>query len=518
MALDPVGDRTLTDLLHEQVELRPAKTFLTFETGDGAVSELTYAELEREVEDHARGLAALGVGRGDKVVVHLRNSPEFLVAWFAIARVGAVLVPSITLNTVRELEHIIGFTAPAYVITEPSFTAVVQEGIDAAGTATSVIVARGRQEPLLCFDDLPSMSAVAAPAAEVGADDVAEILFTSGTTRRPKAVMLTHANCLQAGLDSVHCLWLDEGERMLTSLPMFHVNAQGMTVLGAMTVGGTAILIEEFSASRFWRQVREHRATQTSLVAMQLRTLLAQPEDRHERDHSLRRVFFAINVSDQEKERFEERYGVSLINGYGLSEAMVMLSIAPIAGPRRWPSIGLPAPGRTLMVLDPEGNEVAPGEVGEICARGIPGRTIMLGYLNDDEATARALEGGLLHTGDNGYADADGYLYFFDRKKDMIKRAGENIAAIEVEGVLVDHPEVAEVAVIGVPDPIRDEAVAAVVVTTSGASLDEDELRAHCAERLSRFKVPTVFAFLAELPKTSVGKVRKDELRKMLSS
>jgi len=517
-SIDTVGDRTLCDLLAEQVGLRPDHTYLTYESAAGALSELTYAEFSARVEEHARGLRELGVGVGDRVVVHLRNSPEFLIAWFAIVRLGGVLVPSITLNTVRELEHVIGFTGARFAITEPDFVTEVEAGIEAAGTDTAVIVARGRREPHRAFDDLPGLATEPLPATPVGSDDLAEILFTSGTTRRPKAVMLTHANCLRAGLDAVHCLWLDQDERMLTALPLFHVNGQGMTVLGAMTVGGTAIVIEEFSASRFWEQVRRHRATQTSLVAMQVRTLLAQPAAPGEHEHELRRVFFAINVSDQEKESFEERYGVSLINGYGQSEAMVMLSIAPIAAPRRWPSVGLPAPGRQLVVLDDEGNEAAPGEVGEICARGIPGRTVMLGYLDDEEATAAALADGLLHTGDNGYFDADGYLYFFDRKKDMIKRAGENIAAIEVEDTLVDHPAVAEAAVVGVPDPVRDEAVAAVIVLADGAQADEEQLAAFCAERLSRFKVPSVFAFVAAMPKTSVGKVRKDELRKQLAA
>ena len=195
---------------------------------------------------------------------------------------------------------------------------------------------------------------------------------------------------------------------------------------------------------------------------------------------------------------------------------MTLLTVSPVASPRRWPSIGLPSPGRTLLLLDEEGKEVATGEVGEICVRGERGRSIMLGYYKDEQSTAETIRGDLLHTGDNAYADEQGYLYFFDRKKDMIKRAGENVSAIEVESVLVDHPLIAEAAIIGIADPIRDEAVAAVVVVADGADLTEADITAYCKERLSRFKVPTVVAFETELPKTSIGKVRKDELRKKL--
>ncbi|HVW46312.1 MAG TPA: AMP-binding protein [Solirubrobacterales bacterium] len=516
MTLDTVGDRSLRDLLEERVEMYGERTFLVFEDREGAVSELTYAEFGERVEAAAAGLAALGLAADDNVVVHLRNSPEFLVAWFALMRLGAVMVPSNIANTATELAHVFEVTGARAAVTEPDYVEAIGAG---GGVGLTLIVARGDAGGAVAFDDLPGLGAAAGPAprAPRGGDDLAQLLFTSGTTSKPKAVMLSHANCLRAGLDSVQSLWLDEGERCLTALPLFHVNGQGLTILAAMTVGGTAIVIEEFRASRFWSQVRRHRATQTAIVAMQLRTLIAQPPAAGERDHALRKVFYAINVSDGDKEEFERRYGVTLINGYGCSEAMTLLAVSPVVGPRRWPSIGLPAPGRTLFLLDEEGREVGPGEVGEIVVEGRPGRSIMLGYYRDAEATAKAIRGNRLHTGDNAYADEEGYLYFFDRKKDMIKRAGENVSASEVEAVVGVHPDVAEVAVVGIPDPIRDEEVAAVVVPRDGRRPSDEEIIAFCAERLSRFKVPTTVAFETRLPKTSIGKVRKDVLREKLS-
>jgi crotonobetaine/carnitine-CoA ligase len=516
IVLDPIGDRTLTDLLTEQVQAYGERTFLIFEDREGVISQFTYREFEEQVRRCAGGLHGLGVGQNDFVIVNLSNCPEFLITWFALARLGASLAPSNVANTAGELEHILNVTEACLVVTEASLLDAVQEALSIAGSHPGVVIVGEEAGGHTPFASLLE-STHDAPEVNVSSNDIAELIFTSGTTRKPKAVMLTHANCLRAGLDAVHCLWLDDGEKCLTALPLFHVNAQAMSLFGVMTVGGTLVVLPEFRASKFWEQVCRHGATQTCLVAMQLRTLLAQPPAQGECDHRLRRLFFAINVTDAEKDAFESRFGVTLINGYGLSEGMTLLTCAPIAAPRRWPSIGLPSPGRQLLLLDDDGNEVAPGEVGEIVAVGTPGRDIMLGYYKDPESTASALRpGGRLHTGDNAYADSEGYLYFFDRKKDMIKRAGENVSAIEVESIVLDHPKVLEAAVVGMPDDIRDEAVAVVVVPIEPGTLTAEELIEYCATKLSRFKVPTIVSFAEALPRTSIGKVRKDELRKAL--
>ena len=510
---DEFGDRTLTDLLEERVAAYSGRTYLVYEDSDGNVSERTYAELAAEVRRCARGLHDRGIGRGDSVLVHLRNSPEMLIALFAVARLGAVFVPSNIANTAGELVHMLSLSKAKLAITQPALLEPVQQAVSACGDVAEIVVARGDGDGLATWNELLDWPDDA-PRPELSSSEVTELIFTSGTTRKPKAVMLSHANCIRGGIDSVHCLWLDEGERCLTALPLFHVNAQALSAFAAMTVGGTLILIEEFRASRFWEQVRRHRATQTSIVAMQLRTLLAQPPDPADAEHCLKRVFYAINVTDDEKARFEARYGVELINGYGMSEGMTLFACAPVVGERRWPSIGPPSPGRRLVLLDDDGNEVQPGKVGEIVAYGTPGRDIMLGYLDDPEATAAALRDGKLYTGDNAWADEKGYLYFFDRKKDMIKRAGENVAALEVEGALLEHPDIAEAAVFGVPDAIRDESVTAVVVLARPGSLSAEDVIEHCREHLAKFKVPTIVEFAGELPKTSIGKVRKDVLRK----
>lgn len=511
--LDAAGRWTIGALLDERAADVPDQTFLVFEAADGTVSELSYAAFRDRVRACARGFADLGVREGDCVVVQLRNSPEILVAFFALAHLGAIFVPSNVANTAAELGHVLTVSRARFAVTEPAYLPAVSTAGDGAIT---IVVARGDAAGHRSFADLEASVGDPPPAATDPLRTV-ELIFTSGTTSAPKGVMLTHANCLHSGQQTVQSLWLREGERCITALPLFHVNAQAISLFAALVVGGTLVLLEEFRASRFWDQLRAHRATQTAIVAMQLRVLLARPPAATDREHALRRVFYALNVSTAEKQAFEERFGVRLINGYGLSEAMTLLTVGPVTGDSRWPSVGLPAPGRQLRLVDETGADVAPGEVGEVIVRGDPGRTIMAGYYGDPDATAAAIRDGWLHTGDKAYADDDGFVFFFDRKKDMIKRAGENVSASEVEVVLSGHPAVADVAVVGVPDPIRDEAVAAAVVLEPGASLTADELIAYCGERLARFKVPTVVAFRTDLPKTSVGKLRKAELRDELA-
>lgn len=515
--VDLIGNRTLRDVLTERVERRADHPFLVHEDTKGVSASLSYRDFLDVVDRTAAGFQDLGISPGDAMTVLLPNCPEFLTTWFALASLGAVMVPSNTANTTPELAHLVDHSESVAILTSAEFVDRVEpllgdrESLDLIITrgAGRALPKRARQlEEIVASANLQRLA-----LPRVGSEDVVEMIFTSGTTAAPKAVELTHANCLASGERMAKSLLLDQDDRCLTALPAFHVNAQSVTVLPALTVGGTCILLEEFRASRYWDQVRTHEATQTSLVAMQVRTLLAQPPTVEDSQHRLRRVFYAINVTDAEKEAFEKRFALELINGYGLSEAMTIVSISPVFGPKRWPSIGLPAYDRDVRIVDESGDEVPEGTIGEIIVDGVPSRTLMKGYFKDPDATARALREGWLHTGDYGYVDERGYLYFFDRRKDVIKRAGENISAAEVEFALLGHADVNEAAVIGVPDPIRDEAVKAFVVVREGATLTEEDLLGHCAERLASFKIPTLIEFRNELPKTSIGKIEKKQLR-----
>lgn len=514
MPVDHIGPRTLPDLLADRIAIHPDRRAFVFEDHAGTTTTLTYAELGDASARVAGGLAVHGIAPGDKIVVHMANRPEFVITLFALARLGAVAVPSNTALTTAELIHVTGWSDATIAITTPDLRDRFAEVRTEVRALEHVVVAGDDGDGDLPFAELLA----AAPLgndAPLDSEDPLEILFTSGTTSAPKGVVLTHANWLWSGERATHWLRLERPDQLLTALPLFHVNAQTFTLMAALTVGATAIFLEQYSASRFMDQVRRHEATCVSLVAVLVRTLLAQPASARDRDHSLRRANYAINVSTPEKEAFEQRFGVELLNGYGLSEAMTDVSVCPVFGPKRWPSIGQPAFGRELRLVDAQGAEVPTGEVGEITVRGVPGRTIMKEYYKDPIATASTIVDGWLHTGDNGWFDEHGYLYFFDRGKDMIKRSGENVSASEVELTLAAHPGVALAAVIGVPDPMRDESVMAFIVPRAGHSLSEEEITRHCTRRLAAFKVPTIIAFRDQLPLTSIGKVEKRQLRKL---
>lgn len=514
--IDSVGSRTVRDLIRERAARHPDKDFLVFEDRAGDVTTCTYRELLSIVERVAGELHDLGVRKGDAVVLHLPNCPEFLYSWLGLAWLGAVAVPSNTANTLPELVHVIGFSEAVAVITSPEHRELIEDARAGLPAVRHVVLARGGAGTpgTVRFEDwLSAGSPDADRLPTVAPEDVAQMVFTSGTTSRPKAVLLTHANYLRSGEREARCSAVDQDDRLITALPLFHVNAQSNTVLAALTVGGTCVLLEEYRATKFWNQVRRHDATAVSLVAMQLRTLLAQPAAAGDRDHAVRRNIYAINVGDAEKEAFESRFGLELVNGYGLSEAMTVVTAAPVFGEKRWPSIGLPASDRTIRIVDEDGADCPPGVPGELLVSGVPGRTLMKGYFKDPVATAEAMADGWLRTGDNAFLDEKGYVYFYDRRKDVIKRAGENISASEVESVLVQHAAIAEAAVIGVADPVRDEAVKAFVVLEVGAELSEQEVVAHCRTQLAGFKVPTIVEFLPALPKTSIGKIEKKLLR-----
>jgi len=426
-----------------------------------------------------------------------------------------VMVPSNTSNLAGELQYLLDYSEVTTFITEPTFLDRFEAVRAACPRVHRVFLARVASAPpgARLWDNLWQGQQCSLPKISVHNETVAEIIFTSGATSRPKAVMITHANCLWSGERDSKQFRLAPGDRNLTALPCFHVNAQSYSVLATLTVGGTVVIMEAFSATKFWNQVRRHRANVVSLVAPLLRMLMAQPPRPTDRDHCVRLVLFGLNCTKKERDEFQSRFGVQLLKGYGLTEAMTMVSRAPLDGDPRWPSIGLPALDREVMLVDECGVEVPQGEVGEIAVRGVPGRTIMKGYYNNPEATAEAVRDGWLYTGDMAWMDDAGYLYFFERKKEVIKVGGENVSAVEVEQILLEHPGIVECAVIGVPDPVKDEAVKVFVVARPGASLTAEEVQAFCAARIAKFKVPSFVEFRDSLPKTSIGKVAKKLLR-----
>ena len=462
--------------------------------------EISWAEMLQRAERTAGALLRHGVAPGDRFSVHLANCPEFFDVWFGAALLGAAMVPSNPLCTVDELAYHFQHADCRVCITQPD---LLETAVAAAGGSVAVI---SIDSQWVREDDV-------APDVSISPLDVLGVLYTSGTTSRPKGVLITQAAYLHVGDAVAEHLRLQPSDRNLIVLPMFHANAQYYSSMSALVTGASIALAPRFSASRWSEQATVLGATVTSLFAAPMRMILAQEPTRFDRAHALRVGLFAQNLTDEQLATFEDRFDVPMAQLYGMTETVAPPTMNPIFEERRGNSIGRPIRSAVLRVIDVNGNDAPLGEAGELLIAGEPGRTLMLGYLDNPEATSTALVNGWLHTGDSVRLDADGYLCFVDRRKDMIKRAGENVATGEVERVINEHPAVFESAAYGVPDSMRDEAIHVAVVLHKGTELRADELFEHCRERLAKFKVPDEIRFVESLPRTSVGKIQKHLLR-----
>jgi crotonobetaine/carnitine-CoA ligase len=296
-------------------------------------------------------------------------------------------------------------------------------------------------------------------------------------------------------------------------MPLFHGNAQYYSTMSTLVTGASMVLSARFSASRFFDQAIRNGCTISSLFSAPIRMLLAQPRRSEHAENNLRTVLFAQCVTEEQLGDWHERFGAPLLQLWGMTETMGPPLMNPIHYRRDNMSMGLPVMGYRVKLVDGQGGVVPRGEIGQIVVSGEPGRTIMKGYFKNPEATEATIREGWLWSGDNARQADDGYFYFVDRAKDMIKRAGENVAASEVEAVILTHPQVFDCAVIGVPDPIRDESIVAVIVPVEGESLESESVIAWCKDRLASFRVPERVEFRQVLPRTSVGKVQKHVLR-----
>jgi crotonobetaine/carnitine-CoA ligase len=514
--MDSIGLHTVRDLLERRAEEMPDKLGWVFEGEAGELTQYSCAEFDAAINQVARGLQLAGITKGEKVAIRLANRPENILTWCACAKIGAVAVPTITSLSVEETQFVVGRCEASMVVTEPHHLEVVEQAVRSC-PAVKRIVVTGTPNALpangVSFDVLSDTDgAYERPALDLR--DELQMLFTSGTTSKPKGVVLTHGNTLHAAERVARAMQLGPADRNLSGLPFFHANCQVNCFASSLLAGATVILLERFSVSRYWQQVRRHDATVTTVILPAV--LLEQPPTPQDVNHRVR-LAFAGSLPPNVEEEFERRFGVPLLLGYGLTEAMVDVTMSPTYGPRRSPSVGLPSIGRTVRIVDETGAEVPIGEPGEIVVEGESGVTLMKGYYRDPEATAHTLRGGVLHTEDVGRFDEHGYLHFVGRLKDMIKRGGENVAAAEVEEVLSRHEAVLEAAVLGVPDDVLGEAVLAFVIPAEGAGvLTEEDLAAHCARHLAPFKVPARFELRDELPRTSIGKIAKALLREEL--
>jgi len=497
----------LRSLLEARAARAPEKTFLISEA-DGR--SWTYAGFDRAVNRAANMLAARGVGRGDVVSLLLPNGPEYVISYFACFKLGALAGPVNSLLKPEEIAYVVGNSEARTML----FDAEYGETVEAARRELPLLenlIEFGDESLTREFGDEPHESW---RERAVARDDEAIIIYTSGTTGRPKGCLLTHGNLLANARQIATWLSFTEADRLLTVMPLFHMNAVAVTTASALHAGGSTVIAPRFSASRFWQTVSEHGVTSFGSVATMLSMLLAKYPEGVPAGLKTDQLRFAMcgsaPVPAEVIRRFEETFDCLVIEGYGLSESTCRSTFNPPDARRRPGSCGLPI-GNEMKVFDEEDREVPDGERGEIVLRG---ENIFKGYYKNEEATRRAFRSGWFHTGDVGYRDPEGFFHIVDRKSDMIIRGGENIYPREIDEVLYQHPSVATAATVGVPDPLYGEEVAAFVTLREGARATEQELLEHCRAHLADFKCPKSVRFVKDMPKGPTGKVLKRELVK----
>lgn len=511
--------RSVYDFWLESAEGHADSTFLVFIDRDGFSEKYSYAEFHGHTSQVAALLKEIGVRKGDRVGIHLHDCPEYLMIMLASMWIGAIAVPINPGYTSFEIDCAVSSSTASVVITEDepllSKLPSCQSG-DVRVVSCRVAGYSGEESESFFHEQKSLMSdSFSGLAADVSPEDVATILFTSGTTARPKGVMLSHASLVNSAYYGAWQASVLEGDRLLTPIHAMHIYYITEALFPVIAAGATLIHLQKYSARKFWRQCCDLEATHVQGMATIAKTMLLQPVGEWEKSHRVREFMYFLPMSDEEKKSFEGRFGIRILNLYGATETVnACIGDHPL-GKRNWPSLGRVGFGYDAKIVDEAGDEVPFGETGEIWIHGIPGLTLMLGYWDNPSATEAVLtEDGWYKTGDLGYVSEDGWFYFTGRKKEMIKTKGENVSPAEVEAVLLGLDGVSEASVVGVDDDIDGCAIEAFVSMLPGGKFDENAMKDECCRRLCSFKVPRRIYLCEEFPRSSYGKISKAKLAK----
>ncbi|HVW26855.1 MAG TPA: long-chain fatty acid--CoA ligase [Polyangiaceae bacterium] len=499
---------TLADVLRPAMSIAPDKVAIYFED-----RTITYREIDERANKIASALVAMGVQKGDRVVTHVDNRPEFVEIYQGVMRAGAILVPTNVMYTADEMEHILTDSGAVVAFLRGDLVEKVSErrsrfpelrGIIAVGP-TAVASAAD-------FDALKARAG-SRPSVQIDPDATAFIQYTSGTTGKPKGAMVSHTNVLSvidAMKDLANVPAIEE-DVMLLVLQLFHAYALNLALNRSFLSVTPFVLVTRFDPERVMRLIERHKVTIFYGAPPMYFAMVNSPDVTKVDLSSLRMAFSgAAPLPVVILERFKELAGVEICEGYGLSETAPTLC-SNAAGPSSKPgTVGPAIPGVEIRLVDEDDRDVPPGEVGEIIARG---PNVFKGYWKREAETAEAMRGGWFHTGDLAKIDADGYYTIVDRKKDMVLVSGYNVYPIEVENVILRHPKILDAAVVGVPDAYQGESVKAFIVLRPGESMDVKELTDYCRKHLAAYKVPRHVELRAELPRSATGKLLKRELR-----
>ncbi|OLO36360.1 hypothetical protein BTR23_15940 [Alkalihalophilus pseudofirmus] len=493
----------VVDILVQTAERLPEKTAMVFKD-----QKISYGQVKDLVFKAANGLRASGIGENMHVGLMMTNRPEYVISYFAILAVGAAVVPINPMFKERELVYALNDSESTALIYESHFSNVVINAKEGFITTRTLIAFSGETTPNCQWNELLDHQPLDS-IIQRKAEDTAQIIYTSGTTGRPKGAMITHGNVLWMTKTVTDIQETSEKDKVVVVLPLFHAYAKLICLLCPFYKGATSYIEERFIPDAMLELIDREKITFFPGVPTMFTMFVHSPKLK-EYNYSSLRIFGSGGASIPVEiiERIKKEIGVEILEGYGQTESTVMITCQPLHGEKVVGSVGIPVPGLELRLVTADDQDVPIGEVGEIIFRG---PNAMKGYYNKPDATAETIRDGWVYTGDLGYQDDSGNLFIVDRKKDMIIRGGYNVYPREIEEVLYAHPNIVECAVIGESNDIFGEEIVAYVVTKG--EVEEDELSTYCKQNIANYKVPRVFKFIDELPKTTTGKISKVPLR-----
>ncbi|MEJ8568596.1 ATP-dependent acyl-CoA ligase [Elongatibacter sediminis] len=507
-------DRVLPRIIEDKARQHPDRVVFQFRQ-----EAVTFGDLNERINRVANGLLALGVSRGDKAAIMLPNCPEFLYVWFALNRIGAVEVPINVSLKGQGLAYQMVQSDCTILVADHQYRDRIEDIAERLAdirhiTWTDTQAAAQSIPGWTGFEHLTMAELMGhpdtTPDIAVSYNDLASILYTSGTTGVSKGVMLSHHYWYDIWAQAVGYARYTEDDVLYSGLPLFHGNAQGITVGPAILADARAVIVERFSASRLWDDCRRWNCTEANYIGGMIPILLKQEPREDDADNPVR-IMVGAAAPEDEWHQFQKRFNTKILEVYGMTECYSCLA-SPYDEPRPG-SCGKPITGWDVRIVDDDDNECAPGSLGEFIAR--PNRMWIgtSGYYKQPEASLELMRNGWIHTGDLGRMDEDGYFYFVDRKKQAIRRRGENISSFEVESVITAHDAVLEACVVGVPSDVGEEEVKAVVVLKPEQDASEVELIRWCEPRLAYFSIPRYIAIRDSLPKTPSERVEKFKIK-----
>ena len=497
--------RTVRHYVDRQARDRAGSPYLIApETG----CVLTFGELKRQSDNLARFLIGCGYAPGDRIAFYCANGYQTAAVFLGTMYGGFVSVPLNLVSQASQLEYVLEHSDTRLVFTDAEHAEAISARVKAVGRPIEIIVIDVDAPSLFLEERLPPTRVPA-----VDANVPALLMYTSGTTGRPKGCLLTQKNVISGGRFVQEAHQLGPSDRVLSSLPLYHINGQIVATVGPLVHGGSVVAPHRFSVSQFWDLLDRYECTWFNVVPTIISYLAASPAPEAP-PGGRKRVRFGRSASaalaPELHRAFERKFGLSIIETMGMTETAAPIFTNPLEqGKRKYGSVGQPV-GNIAKVVSLEGVPCKPGEVGELAVKG---DNVMREYFKNPEETAKALDAdGWLHTGDLGYADEDGYYFVTGRLKELIIKGGENIAPREIDDVMYMHPAVLDAAAVGIPDAHYGQEILCAVVLKPGCTATEAELRAFCEKELGRYKMPKVFKFMADLPKGPSGKVQRLKL------